>query len=101
MSSDAAVLRWGCHSIPQRIVSLVKARSGSDHGKEMFNPYDWRQRREDTMRETQQIRLARALGVDPERRANHAFLTRWEMGRMAGLLLKFIRRLKSRKGACP
>jgi hypothetical protein len=67
----------------------------------MFNPYDWRQRREDVMRDAQQIRLARALVVDPERRAKHAFLWRWEMGRMVGLLLKFFRRLKSRKGACP
>jgi hypothetical protein len=65
----------------------------------MFNPYDWRQRREDMMREAQQIRLTRALGVDPERRANHAFL--WESRRMAGLLLKFFRGLKSRKGVSP
>jgi hypothetical protein len=40
----------------------------------MFNPYDWRQHREDMMREAQQIRLTGALGADPERRANHAFL---------------------------
>jgi hypothetical protein len=65
----------------------------------MFNPYDWRQRREDMMRDAQQIRLTRALGVDPERGANHAFL--WELRRIAGLLLKFFRKLKSRKGACP
>jgi hypothetical protein len=65
----------------------------------MFNPYDWRQRREDMMREARQIRPTKALGEYPERHADHAFL--WELRRMFGLLLKFFSRLKSRKRVSP
>lgn len=53
------------------------------------------------MREAEQIRLATDLRVGPERRANNAFLLRWELRRMAGLLLKYFRRLVTRKGASP
>jgi hypothetical protein len=62
---------------------------------EMMNPYVWRQRREDTMREAERNRLARALRADHKKRA---FSLAWELGRMAGLLLKFFRRLESRHG---
>jgi hypothetical protein len=65
---------------------------------EMMNPYVWRQRREDTMREAQRDRLARALRADRNKRT---FSLAWELGRMAGLLLKFFRRLESRIGARP
>ena len=62
---------------------------------EMMNPYVWRQRREDTMREVERNRPARALRADRKKRT---FSLAWELGRMAGLLLKFFRRLESRNG---
>ena len=65
---------------------------------EMMNPYVWRQRREGTLREAERNRLARALRADRKRRTNRPFWLRWELGRMAGLVLKFLGRLKSRKG---
>jgi hypothetical protein len=62
---------------------------------EMVNPYVWRQRREDTMREVEQNRLAGALRAGRKRRTSSLV---WDLGRMAGLLLKYFRRLESRNG---
>ena len=66
---------------------------------EIMNPYVWRQRREDTMREVHRDRLARFLRVEREKRTTRTCSLAWEMRRMAGLLLKFLRKLESRKGA--
>jgi hypothetical protein len=63
-----------------------------------MNPYAWRQRREDLMREIERDRSGRALGAE---RKTHTFSPAWELRRMAGLLLKLIRRLVSRNGAHP
>jgi hypothetical protein len=65
---------------------------------EMMNPYVWRERRADTMREAERNRLARALRADRKKRT---FSLAWELRRMAGLLLKFFRRLESKIGARP
>ena len=54
---------------------------------EMMNPYVWRQRREDTLREAE--------------RKRRTFSVMWELGRMAGLLLKYFRRLEARNRARP
>jgi hypothetical protein len=67
----------------------------------MMNPYVWRQHREDMMREAERDRLARSMREDGKKRADRTFLLRWELGRMAGFLPKFFRRLKARKGASP
>ena len=64
----------------------------------MMNPYVWRQRREDTMREAERNGQARALRAERKKRL---FSLRWELGRMAGLLLKYFRRLESRNGTRP
>ena len=68
---------------------------------EIMNSCVWRQRREDTMREVDRDRLARSLRAEREKRTNRTFSLAWEMRRMAGLLLKFLRKLESRKGARP
>ena len=65
---------------------------------EMMNPYLWRQRREDTMREAERDRPARTLRAD---RKKYTFSPTWELRRMAGLLLKSLRRLESGKGGRP
>ena len=65
---------------------------------EMMNYYIWRQRREDMMREVQRDRLNKALRADRNKRT---FSLAWELRRMAGLLLKFFRRLVTRSGARP
>jgi hypothetical protein len=65
---------------------------------EMMNPYVWRQRREDTIREAERNRLARGLRAERKR---CTFSLAWELGRIAGLLLKYVRRLESRDGARP
>jgi len=65
---------------------------------EMMNPYVWHQRREDTMREVERNRPARALRAERKKRT---FSLVWELWRMAGLLLKFFRGLESRNGARP
>ena len=66
---------------------------------EIMNPYVWRQRREETMRDAEQARLVRALRADRKKRANRTFELAWELRRMAGLLRKASRRLESRRGA--
>jgi hypothetical protein len=68
---------------------------------EIMNPYVWRQRRGDTMRESERDRLVRALRADRKKRIIRTFLLAWELRRMAGLLLKSLRRQESRKGARP
>jgi hypothetical protein len=68
---------------------------------EIMNPYVWRQRREDTMREAEQARLVRSLRADRKKRTTRTFSLAWELRRMAGLLLKSFRRLESRKGVRP
>ena len=65
---------------------------------EMMNPYLWRQRREDAMREAERDRPARTLRAD---RKKYTFSPTWELRRMAGLLLKSLRRLESGKGGRP
>ena len=60
-----------------------------------MNPYAWRQRREDLMREAERNRLARAPRVE---RKTHTFSPAWELRRMAGLLLKLLWKLQSRNG---
>jgi hypothetical protein len=59
---------------------------------EIMNPYVWRLRREDTMREAERDRLVRALRADRKKRTTRTFLLAWELRRMAGLLLKSLRR---------
>ena len=63
-----------------------------------MNPYVWRQRREDLMREAERGRLARAPRADRKRRTS---VLAWELERLWGLLLKSFRRLGSRKGGRP
>lgn len=63
-----------------------------------MNPYAWRQRREDAMREAERNRLARALRAE---RKTHAFSPAWELRRVAGLLLKLLWKLESRNGGSP
>ena len=63
-----------------------------------MNPYAWRQRREDAMREAERNRPARNLRADRKQRTPSLG---WELRRMAGLLMKPIRRLVSRDGARP
>ena len=63
-----------------------------------MNPYVWRQRREDAMREAERNRVAKMLRSQRKRRT---LSLGWELGRMAGLLLKLNRRLVSRKEVRP
>ena len=68
---------------------------------EIMNPYVWRQRREETMQDAERDRLVRTLRAERKQRANRMFSLAWELRRLAGLLLKTFRRLKSKKGARP
>ena len=69
--------------------------------KEITNAYVWRQRREDRTREAERDRLVRILPAERRQRANRVFSLAWELRRLAGLLRKTFRRLKSKKGARP
>jgi hypothetical protein len=64
-----------------------------------MNPYVWRQRREDTRREAERNRLVRALRAERKVRTKSIFSLAWELRRIAGLLMKFSRRLESRNGS--
>ena len=68
---------------------------------EIMNPYVWRQRREDTMREVERDRLVGALRAERKKRTTRTFLLAWELRRVAGRLLKSSRKQESRKGGRP
>ena len=46
---------------------------------EIMNPYVWRQRREDTMREAERDRLFRALRADRKKSTNRTFSLAWDL----------------------
>jgi len=63
-----------------------------------INPYGWRQHREDMRREAERDRPGRALRAERKRGTDRTVSPAWELQRIAGLLLKVLWRLESRKG---
>lgn len=59
---------------------------------EMMDPQIWRQRREEMLRQAKRGRVAGALPADCKRRPDRTLA--WELQRVAGLLLKLLRRSK-------
>ena len=96
--------RWmgGAHALAPADQDTIRKPRGRREGTEMneiMNPYVWRQRREDTMREAERDRLVRALRADRKKRTNRTFLLTWELRRMAGLLLKSLQETGGKKGS--
>lgn len=58
----------------------------------MMDPQIWRQRREEMLRQAKRGRVAGALPADCKRRPDRTLA--WELQRVAGLLLKLLRRSK-------
>jgi hypothetical protein len=59
---------------------------------EMVDPQVWRQRREEMLSQAERGRVAGAIPADCKRRPDRTLA--WELQRVAGLLLKLLRRSK-------
>jgi hypothetical protein len=57
--------------------------------REMMNLDVWRRRREEMVREAEQIRLAKVLRAGRKTRGSRLFRLAWDLRRGAGILLKF------------
>jgi hypothetical protein len=57
--------------------------------REMMDLDVWRQRREEMVREAEQIRLAKVLQAGRKTRGSRLFRLTWQLRRGGGVLLKF------------